>query len=393
MTRFLCTGDLHFGAGQEYGGPDGRLAEQEQVWQQILGLAVEEHCDAVLVAGDIFEGPIPAPEHYRAFGRPLSATLMPVLAILGNGRHDAAMRDATAIEVAQGDTLDVATTPDVFLVDGVSVACLPWAPVTRLVAARNGGDRDAIFAEAAEHLLTIAADLRARIEGPAVLLAHWSVSGAALPTGLPVESMREVILDLAGLEEQGWDAVVLGHIHKPQLSSEQEPGMRARTPAPIFYVGSPMPLDFGEGEFEHGVWILDVGEVTTARFVPVTSRALHTIDFRKVGADPAAQIALADSLGWSVPDGAVVRVCYAATPEQSRRIDQRAIREALVAAGACRVHFRPTPVQEDRARVAAIDESLNDLAAFDLWLDARGVAVGRRGRLRELAGDYLEAVA
>jgi exonuclease SbcD len=279
MTRLLCTGDLHLGKGPQYA--DDRLGDQEQVWARILDLAVDQDCDAVLVAGDVFEGPLPTPEHYRAFLRPLAGFPLPIVTILGNGRHDSAMRSTSALEVLEAPELTIVTEPRIVDVAGVRVGCLPWVSVKRLVALEAGGDRDALNRAAAELLIEIARGLRE--DGADILLTHFSISGAALPNGLPVDELREPVLDLVGLEEVGFDAVVAAHIHKPQLLEPGHDGFGSpHLDAPILYVGSPMPLDFGEAETEHGCWILDIGdagETATARFIPIESRPFVTIDF------------------------------------------------------------------------------------------------------------------
>src|SRR5262249_10075521 len=141
--RYIATGDLHLGRGAELGrDPGERLAEQAAVWSQIVEIA-REHDAALLFAGDAFEGPIPTPEQYAAFEESLDGSL-PVLAITGNGRHDAAMRSTSALQAFRIPGLTVRSRPWVELFDGALVACLPWAPVGRVVASQDGGDRDHI---------------------------------------------------------------------------------------------------------------------------------------------------------------------------------------------------------------------------------------------------------
>ena len=88
------------------------------------------------------------------------------------------------------------------------------------------------------------------VNGPRILVGHWSISGASTPSGIPTDQFREPVIPLAELEQIGFDAVVFGHIHKPQTLQ----GISSR---PIFYVGSPMALNFGETGSEHGAWLLD----------------------------------------------------------------------------------------------------------------------------------------
>jgi DNA repair exonuclease SbcCD nuclease subunit len=397
VTRFLCVGDLHLGAGPDYGRePGNRLRDQEFVWERVLELAVEHDVDAVLFAGDAFHRRRPTPAEMIAFQGPLQRFTaehdIEVCAIAGN--HDCEAADLpTALDVF-GRDIDLYTRPGVWHADGgASVACLPWSPVSRLVAARNGGDRDDLNREAAELLLATARGLRAQIPSgqPAVLMLHWSISGASTPSGVMTDDFREVVLELAHLEQLGFDAIVAGHIHKPQRLDVVEVGAQS----PIFYTGSPAPVDFGEGESEHGVWILDVGAgATRLQFVPVVSRPFVTIDCSGVAlstAGPRVDLCLFDED--EDVAGAVVRVRYTATEEQARRIDQGDIRRTLYDAGAHKVHsIQATIEREDRARVAGVDEDLDTLAALDLWFESEVIDGWLRDELRTLSARYLEEV-
>lgn len=369
--KLLCTGDLHLGAGADLClAPGERLAEQEAVLDQIVDLAVERNVVAVLFAGDAFEGPGVTPEQYAAFQRPLrrlASNGIPPMAITGNGRHDAAMRDVKALEVLS-DVAQVCTVPAVDMVAddqvAVSVCMLPWTPVSRIVAAHDGDlDRDNVNVLASELLVEVARGLRARVDGPAILMTHFSITGASLPTGMPVDQMREPVLDLGALEDLGFDAIVAGHIHKPQdlATNPAEPEM------PIFYVGSPMPLNFGEGGYDHGVTILHVDQVVermpsvqtfSPEFVAITSRPFVTIDLDLAyQADAEAVESLVD-LGFTHGvESAFVKLRYTATEEQARRTDQSKLREVLEQSGAYRVWIEQTVEREHRERGAVLDDA------------------------------------
>ena len=62
---------------------------------------------------------------------------------------------------------------------------------------------------------------------------------------------------------------MFGHIHKPKLLS-------AAGASPIFYVGSPLALNFGETGSEHGCWLLDTD--VGAFQIALDSPRLLTID-------------------------------------------------------------------------------------------------------------------
>ena len=397
MSRFLCIADLHLGKGAALGREPGeRLAEQEAVWRRALEIGAERDVDAVLFAGDVFEGPIPTPEHYAAFARPLRDSSLPVLAISGNGRHDAAMRDTNAVELLRllGDSqrLRVYTRPKLTAVGDVSIACLPWTPVSRIVAAQDGGDRDEIHQVAAQLLVDVARELREKALPRAILLTHFSISGASLPGGMTSDQLREPVLALEALEALGFGAVVAGHLHPPQHLTA---GALPHDPV-VFYCGSPLPLDFGEGGTEHGVWILDIDHAgESAEFVPIESRRFVTLDWdHDEDPDVVAEISRdGDHSQRHRTVGSYVKARITATEESARSIDAGAVRDGLLATGAHRVWVELNVQRAARARVEGLDESVSEVDAFDAWLDSQGVNGDQAPALRSLHQDYLEEVA
>lgn len=390
MTRFLIASDLQMGAHPDYGrSPGDRLADMEAVWEAILGVAVDQNASAVLLGGDVFQYRRPQPAELMAFQRPLLRFLaehdVPVLAI--NGNHDVESSSLpSALELFE-PVMDVHTEPGVWTPSGnlftpgeVAVCTLPWVPMSRLRERMNGAQVDDVSAAAAQLLIDIAAELRARVEGPAILLAHWHVDTALAMSGKTAgELFREPLLCEADLERLGFDAVAVGHNHRSQMIGSG-----------IFHVGSPQPIDFGEAESAHGVWILDfdVDPDQMLTFVPIESRPFVTYDL------PVESVLAgygANAAGISFED-AVVRVRYSATEEQARRIDHAAITRALLEAGAHKVFaIQPTILRENRARIEGATEDLAPLAALGLWMDANEIT--EREPLTELTARYLEVVA
>lgn len=406
MSRLLCTGDLHLNRWPGL-APVDRLADQAQLLAEIADLADEHRVDAVLLAGDVFHQPRPAPDVlrvFRDFVDEMTYAETPLVAITGNAGHDIENGDRPcALELfahlVNGE-FHVHRQPGLVALDGVTVATLPSVQVARLVAARNGGDRDQVNADAAELLVAAARALRAQIPDgtPAVLLAHWSISGAVTPDGADVGLFREPVLPLHDLEQLGFDAVIAGHIHKAQLLStgrlvQNGNGSHVTDPASrVFYVGSPMPLSHGEAKSKHGVWILDLA-ADTLEFVELESRRFVTIDVDITGATETSGLAYVD-VGYQandLPEGAIVRARIRATADQWRRVDVPAIRDGLARMGASRITIEPDIVREDRARVEGVDEHLDELAALDLWITASDVS--DPAPLRERTARYLEATA
>jgi DNA repair protein SbcD/Mre11 len=397
--KLLCTGDLHLGAGSDYGREPGeRLAEQEAVWDRIVDLAIEQDVDALLHAGDVFERRRPTPSEMLAFARPLRRLrdrMSDILIVVGN--HDVEAFDRPAGVELFADLVDVHREPGVWGTFARTFVCtLPWTPVANLVARNGGGDRDELHARAAELLLDTARDLRAQCPdaGPKILLLHWSVSGAALPTGLPTDTLREPVIPLAELEQLSFDAIVMGHIHKGQLlaTNPVEPEI------PIFYVGSPMPLNFGEASVPHGVWILELDGVhgaTVPEFVPIESRPFVTLELDGLSLSTSGVngVYLCFDAEADGIVGAIVKVRYHATADQARHIDHAAIRQALLDAGAHKVFaIEPSIEREQRARVEGVDEDLTPVDAMHAYAEANSIDRDTELAMLERTGRYLEAV-
>ena len=403
MTKILAFADLHMGAGSGYS--DDRLADQEAVLNQIVKLCRDD-IDLVLLAGDIFHRPKPAPATLLAFRRfvdKLADLEVPCIACRGNVGHDQEGFDRPcALDLFESRLFRVSSRPELITeFAGVAVATLPSVPVSRLVAGAESSERGPVFVQAAEALLAVARELYREAQSsfivdeqqwkatpgtastsvrPTILMGHWSLSGASLPNGLPVADLAEPILDLGALEEIGYDAMVFGHIHNPQPLGRNG-----------FYCGSPLPVDFGEADVDHGVRIFDFDH--TNRFVPLASRSFVTIDYDfgsvayGLDLDETDELAAAIAEHFPLTD-AVVRLRYRATEEQHRRIDTAAVKKLIMDAGAHRIYqVAPEIVREDRARVAGVDENLAPEAALEAWCAANEIGGKMRADLAELLAD------
>ena len=98
--RLIASGDWHLGASASLGrSPGDRLSDQVEVISQIARLANEREADAVLLAGDLLDGPTSTPEELEAIADFVQACDCPVIAVSGNGRHDLAMRDVNGLSI------------------------------------------------------------------------------------------------------------------------------------------------------------------------------------------------------------------------------------------------------------------------------------------------------
>lgn len=365
MTRILAFADTQIGVTTV------PLSSQREVLDKIVALAIEREVDLVLHGGDVFEGSVVLPEHLKCFVdamAPLNEHGIPILVLRGNGRHDMAVRDVHALDILRSiQGFGVSDRPQGIHVRGVNVVTLPWVHPGSLIAHLNGAvDHDAVNKSVSGMLVAIAGQLRAQADAafPTVLLAHWAISGSALPTGLPVDEMREPILPWAELDALGFHVVIGGHIHEAQQISDP------RIDSTLGIVlGSPQQLNFGE-HGEHGCWIIDLAGTPSADFVPIDSPRFVTLDY-----DMNA-VSLTD-----LRPGDYTRVRFTATEDEAKQVDQDAIRRELAAAGAASVRIEPQIIRTARSRAEGISEQLSQVEALLQWCEANDVDAEMRERI------------
>ncbi len=385
--KLLATGDWQAGVATV------DLADQEAVWHRIVDVAIERKVDAFLHGGDLVEGPVFTMEQLaavrRVFARIREAEI-PLLIIKGNSRHDLSVRPVHALDVFRDyEGISVCDTPTVaILADKVAVCALPWVHPGRLIASMNGAltheQADATTSELlvriARHLHGQAAQIQAGTFGranlPTVLLAHWAISGSALPTGLPVDEMREPILSWPDLDTIGYDAVVGAHIHQPQQISNPELDSTLG-----IVCGSPQQLNHGE-HGEHGCWILDLGMHEekgwdAAEFVPIESRRFVTMDCKYDG--DYIQCNSPDG----VPEGANTRVRWTLTEEEARRGEYVAWTHNWLDTTTDRIKIEPTIIRKERARAQQINEQLGPLDALAAYCDSQDMPTDLSLRMLE----------
>jgi DNA repair exonuclease SbcCD nuclease subunit len=242
--RFVHTGDLHLdspflGLGQAV--PE-RIASALRdatlrSWERIVRLAIDEHVDAVLVAGDVFEGAnrtLRAQVAFRDGLEQLARERIPSFVVTGN--HDPLSGWEPAVTwpdlAYRFPATDVSSRP--MLRDGVELARVHGISygvrdVTRNLAATFLRDGDEPFA---------------------IGLLHANVGG--------IEGHANYApCSLSDLASSGMDYWALGHIHRHGI-------LRAADPT-IVYCGNPQGRDPGETD-PRGCYLVEVDE--RGRVVP-----------------------------------------------------------------------------------------------------------------------------
>jgi exonuclease SbcD len=252
-----------------------RAEEHRAVLDEIAGIARDRAVDATLVAGDLFDVASPSPEDEAiVYGALLDlAEVGPVLVVAGN--HDNAARlDAVKplLDLGRIRVVSRPLLPDeggVAVLDdlGLRAAFLPFVSQRGIIKAEQimGLDPD-------QHVQTYEHRLRRVIEALTgdmgvdtvnVVIGHAFVYGATTGGG-----ERDAHLMGYDIPPQAFPGhlsyVALGHLHRQQ---------KVAAPAPIWYSGSPMQLDFGEVGDAKGALVVEAepGKPVSVEAVPVTS--------------------------------------------------------------------------------------------------------------------------
>ncbi len=271
--KFLHISDLHIGKRvNEF----SMIEDQKHILRQILGIAERERAEAVLIAGDIYDKPVPSAEAVQIFDSFLTAFAdrkMSVFVVSGN--HDSPERIAFGAELMSGRNVymspvyggEVRGIPLADEYGEIFVYLLPYVkPATVRHALENSGaseGQEIPLPDSYQDAVKTAVErMPIDSEKRNILVAHQFVTGAGRcdSEDVAVGGMDNVDAEVF----DGFDYVALGHIHSPQSVGRES----------VRYCGTPLKYSFSEAEQIKSVTILEMGEkgnvtVSTVPLVPL----------------------------------------------------------------------------------------------------------------------------
>lgn len=261
--RFLHLADLHI--GRRLGGFN-LMEDQRAMLAQALEMA--QTCDAVLLAGDLYDKAQPSAEAIRLmsdFLVQLSHMGKPVLAVSGN--HDSPEQVAYCRELLGECGVWMSPVFDGqlhchVLHDEYGEVCVWLMPFVRPSSVRPFAPKVKTYEEAVRFALSTAQLGQGRRH---VLVAHQYVSGADV-----CESEMRLIggMDQVGLSVfEGFDYVALGHLHSPQCLDHGR----------VCYAGSPLPYSLSEEKQRKAALKVTLGADGTSAVEALPFRPLHPL--------------------------------------------------------------------------------------------------------------------
>ena len=247
--RFLHLSDLHLGKRVcEF----SMLDDQRYILEEILSLLDTRPVDAVLLAGDLYDKPVPPAEAVRLldwFLTELADRKLPVFAISGN--HDSAERVAFGAHLLAGSQVYVSPVFEgapapIPLTDAYGPVDIYLLPFLKPAMVRHIYPDEPIesYSDALDCVLRRCAPDPAR---RSVLVAHQFVAGAAAceseePSVGGLDCVDAALFD-------GFDYVALGHLHSPQKVGRDT----------LRYCGTPLKYSFSEAHQHKSATFVELG--------------------------------------------------------------------------------------------------------------------------------------
>ena len=270
--KLMHLSDLHLGKRlNEF----SLLEDQSFILQQLVELVRSEQPDCVLLAGDIYDKPVPPAEAVTLFDDFLNKLAQLTTVCVTSGNHDSAERLAFGAQLMREGGVhfcglytgepQCVTLQDAY--GSVHIYLLPFLKPAHV--------RHCLLPTEAEQVTTYHEALRCAVERlhinaaeRNVLVAHQFVTGAQTAGS---EAVNVGGVDNIGAEVfAAFDYTALGHIHRAQnVGSER-----------VRYSGTPLKYSFAEWQQEKSVTLVELGEKGS---VSVTALPLAPLrDLRKL---------------------------------------------------------------------------------------------------------------
>jgi exonuclease SbcD len=339
-VKLLHTADWHVGRTIRGRSRDD---EHRQVLAEIAAIAREEQVDLILVAGDIFDMAAPSPAAEEIVYRALLdlAEVAPVVMVAGNHDNPARLRAVAPLlslgRVTVGAT--IARPDDGGILDlpelAVRIAMVPFIGkrgIVRVEQILRLGQAERI-GEYAERVADILEALTVGMTPNTVnlVISHLMVAGGEPGGGERTAHLFDY--SVPALSFPGHiNYVALGHLHRPQ---------KVPAPVPMWYSGSPLQLDFGEGDDRKAIVLVEAEPglpVTVSTMKVASGRRLRTLRgtlaqieamadevgdaYLRIELEEPARAGLADQVRAILPEAVEVRLA-ALDSEPGRDVARR----------------------------------------------------------------------
>ena len=252
--KLIHLADLHL--GKQVNG-FSMMEDQRYILEEIIRMIRQEEADAVMIAGDVYDKPVPPAEAVSLFDE-----FLETLAKMGkevfviSGNHDSAERLAfgsglmnrSGIHISpvySGEIQPVIVSDEYGEVNFWLLPFLKPVHVRRFIEDEKEKETVKTYDQALQYVLShLPVDPQIRN----ILLTHQFITGAKTSDS---EDFSVGGIDHVEAEHfRPFDYTALGHIHRPQKAGSET----------IRYCGSPLKYSFSEADREKSVPVIELGK-------------------------------------------------------------------------------------------------------------------------------------
>lgn len=247
--KLIHLSDLHLGKRvNEY----SMLEDQEYILKKILNIIDDENPDGVIIAGDVYDKPVPSAEAVQLFDDflvSLAKRRLQVFVISGN--HDSPERIAFASRIMDAGGIHMSpvyngvikpiTMHDEY--GAVDIYLLPFIKPAHV--RRFCDDEITTYTNAVKYVVS---KMNINPANRNVLITHQFVTGASRSESEEISVGGTDNVDASVFES--FDYVALGHIHSPQNCGSDK----------IRYCGTPLKYSFSEAKDKKSLTVVELAE-------------------------------------------------------------------------------------------------------------------------------------
>lgn len=384
--KVLHTADWHIG---QFKGPveDGvnlRSLDTVKCLEYMVEKAREEHPDLVCISGDVFHqeqiGPVRYSDEMVTATRiidELSKVSKFVVVMRGTPNHDGFGQFRVLTKMLEHNKkVAVVTTPQVISTPVADIVCIPGFDKQEFRAKFPGLSAEEENLTWTKYISEMVMGLRAQCSQtnivadmvPAILMAHYTVPGCNMESGqTSFFSNFEPVIPRESLQTARFDAVLLGHIHRPQMLEGLEN---------VFYSGAINAMNFNDEGQKRGFWIheFEKKSLKKGHFYETPYRKFQTIKWDKEDVAEylrSGKMYLIEKDYTSSCMDAIVRLQYSCDTEQKKALNIPVLQKDLYEIGAFYVADIEAESMMNITNRQLLSEESDPLLNLKKWLDEK----------------------
>lgn len=384
--KVLHTADWHIG---QFKGPveDGvnlRSLDTVKCLEYMVEKAREEHPDLVCISGDVFHqeqiGPVRYSDEMVTATRiidELSKASKFVVVMRGTPNHDGFGQFRVLTKMLEHNKkVAVVTTPQVISTPIADIVCIPGFDKQEFRAKFPGLSAEEENLTWTKYISEMVMGLRAQCSQtnivadmvPAILMAHYTVPGCNMESGqTSFFSNFEPVIPRESLQTARFDAVLLGHIHRPQMLEGLEN---------VFYSGAINAMNFNDEGQKRGFWIheFEKKSLKKGHFYETPYRKFQTIKWDKEDVAEylrSGKMYLIEKDYTSSCMDAIVRLQYSCDTEQKKALNIPVLQKDLYEIGAFYVADIEAESMMNITNRQLLSEESDPLLNLKKWLDEK----------------------